>query len=50
MIEKFFSMIRRSNKNDWQKVKYPSPSSFKLFGFIPIRIILVICLILLCYL
>lgn len=47
MIEKFFSMIRRSNKNDWQKVNYPPPISFKLFGFIPIRIILIISLILL---
>ena len=47
MIEKFFSMIRRSNKNDWQKVNYPPPISFKLFGFIPIRTILITSLILL---
>lgn len=45
MIESFFRMIRKKDKNDWQKVKYPSSLSIKLFGFIPVRILLIIALI-----
>lgn len=45
MIKSFFRMIRKKDKNDWQKVKYPPPLSIKLFGFIPIRLLLLIILI-----
>ncbi|WP_152908881.1 FtsK/SpoIIIE domain-containing protein [Clostridium sp. L74] len=47
MIENFLRMIMKKDKNDWQKVKYPPPLSIKLFGFIPIRTLLIITLILL---
>jgi hypothetical protein len=47
MIESFFRMIRKKNKNDWQKVKYPAPLSIKLFGFMPVRTLSIIALILL---
>ncbi|WP_246579056.1 FtsK/SpoIIIE domain-containing protein [Clostridium algidicarnis] len=47
MIESFFRMIKRKDKNDWQKVEYPPPLSIKLFGFISVRTLLIIALILL---
>lgn len=44
MIEFFLSLIKKRDRKDWQKVKYPS-SSIKLFGFMPVRILLIIALI-----
>ncbi len=44
MIESFFSMIMKKDKKGWQTVKYP-PLSKQVFGFIPIRIILLISII-----
>ena len=45
MIEKFLSLIKKKDKNDWQKVEYPPTLSIKLLGFIPLRILLLISLI-----
>lgn len=45
MIEKVLSLIRRKDKSDWLEVKYPPPISIKLFGFISLRITLLISLI-----
>ena len=45
MIENFFRMIMKKDKEGWQTVKYPPPLSKKVFGFIPIRIILLISII-----
>lgn len=45
MIEKFLSLIKKEEKNDWQKVEYPPTLSIKLLGFMPLRILLLIVLI-----
>ena len=45
MIEQFLRLIKKKDKNDWQKVEYPSTLSIKLLGFIPLRILLLISLI-----
>lgn len=45
MIEKFLSLIKKEEKNDWQKVEYPPTLSIKLLGFMPLRILLLIILI-----
>lgn len=47
MIKDSFLRIMRKDKNDWQKVKYPPPLSKKLFGFIPLRIVLLLTIIIL---
>lgn len=47
MIENFFRMIMKKDKNGWQTVKYPPPISKKVFGFIPLKIILLIIIIIL---
>ena len=47
MIENFFRMIMKKDKNGWQTVKYLSPISKKVFGFIPLKIILLIIIIIL---
>ncbi|WP_139321042.1 FtsK/SpoIIIE domain-containing protein [Clostridium perfringens] len=45
MIENFFRMIMKKERNNWKKVPYPISSlSIKLFG-IPLRIILLIIII-----
>ncbi|WP_349398837.1 FtsK/SpoIIIE domain-containing protein [Clostridium perfringens] len=44
-IENFFRMIMKKDKNGWQTVKYPPPVS-KKFGFIPLKIVLLIIIIL----
>lgn len=45
MIENFFTLIKKKGNYDWLQIKYPPPFTLKLFGFIPIRIILLIALI-----
>lgn len=45
MIEKFLSLIKKEEKNDWQKVEYPPTLSIKLLGLMPLRILLLIVLI-----
>lgn len=45
MIEKFLSLIKKEEKNDWQKVEYPPSLSIKLLGLMPLRILLLIVLI-----
>lgn len=45
MIEKFLKMIMKKDKNDWQIVKYP-PSVAKKLGFIPLKIVPLIIIIL----
>ncbi|MDU3845578.1 FtsK/SpoIIIE domain-containing protein [Clostridium perfringens] len=46
MIENFFRMIMKKDTNGWQTVKYP-PSVSKKFGFIPLKIVLLIIIIIL---
>ncbi|MGU8487389.1 FtsK/SpoIIIE domain-containing protein [Clostridium perfringens] len=41
-IENFFRMIMKKDKNGWKPVIYPSPVSKRLFGFIPIKLILLV--------
>lgn len=41
-IENFFRMIIKKDKNGWKPVIYPSPVSKRLFGFIPIKLILLV--------
>ncbi|XZK77827.1 FtsK/SpoIIIE domain-containing protein [Clostridium perfringens] len=45
-IENFFRMIMKKDTNGWQTVKYPPPVS-KKFGFIPLKIVLLIIIIIL---
>lgn len=45
MIKRFLSLIKKEDKNDWQKVEYPPTLSIKLLGFMPLRILLLIVLI-----
>ena len=45
-IENFFRMIMKKDTNVWQTVKYPPPVS-KKFGFIPLKIVLLIIIIIL---
>lgn len=48
MIKKFLSLIKDKNKkNSWKKVQYPNPVPFELFGFIPLRIVLLLIIIIL---
>ncbi|HFD2054902.1 TPA: FtsK/SpoIIIE domain-containing protein [Clostridium perfringens] len=46
MIENFFRMIMKKDTNGWQNVKYPPPVS-KKFGFIPLKIVSLIIIIIL---
>ncbi|WP_243240077.1 FtsK/SpoIIIE domain-containing protein [Clostridium perfringens] len=46
MIENFFRMIMKKDTNGWQTVKYPPPVS-KKFGFIPLKIVSLIIIIIL---
>lgn len=46
MIENFFRMIMKKDTNGWQTIKYPSSVS-KKFGFIPLKIVLLIIIIIL---
>ncbi len=41
-IENFFRMIMKKDENGWKPVIYPSPVSKRLFGFIPIKLILLV--------
>lgn len=46
MIENFFRMIMKEDKNNgWEPIVYPPPLSKKLFGFIPLKIVLLIIII-----
>lgn len=48
MIENFFRMIMKEDKNNgWEPIVYPPPLSKKLFGFIPLKIVLLIIIIIL---
>lgn len=48
MIEKILKMIMKKDKNKgWEPIVYPSPLSKKLFGFIPLKIVLLIIIIIL---
>ena len=42
MIEKILRIIKKKDTNGWQTVKYPPPVSKRLFGFIPIKLILLV--------
>lgn len=46
MIENFFRIIMKKDTNGWQTVKYPPPVS-KKFGFIPLKIVSLIIIIIL---
>ncbi|MDK0706875.1 FtsK/SpoIIIE domain-containing protein [Clostridium perfringens] len=41
-IENFFRMIMKKDKNGWKPIIYPSPVSKRLFGFISIKLILLV--------
>ncbi|HFD2083287.1 FtsK/SpoIIIE domain-containing protein [Clostridium perfringens] len=46
MVENFIRrMIMKKDKNGWQTVKYPPTLSKKVFGFIPLKIVLLIIII-----
>lgn len=47
MIEKFFRVIMKKDKNGWKPVIYPPPISKRFFGFIPLKIVLLIIIIIL---
>lgn len=47
MIENFFRVIMKKDKNGWKPVIYPSPISKRFFGFIPLKIVLLIIIIIL---
>ncbi|MFY8240808.1 FtsK/SpoIIIE domain-containing protein [Clostridium perfringens] len=42
MIEKILRIIKKKDINGWQTIKYPPPVSKRLFGFIPIKLILLV--------
>lgn len=46
MIENFFRVIMKKDKNGWKPVIYPPPISKRFFGFIPLKIVLLIIIIL----
>ncbi|MDU4050992.1 MAG: FtsK/SpoIIIE domain-containing protein [Clostridium perfringens] len=47
MIENFFRVIMKKDKNGWKPVIYPPPISKRFFGFIPLKIVLLIIIIIL---
>lgn len=47
MIEKFFRVIMKKDKNGWKPVIYPPPISKRFFGFISLKIVLLIIIIIL---
>lgn len=42
MIEKILRIIKKKDTNGWQTVKYPPSVSKRFFGFIPIKLILLV--------
>lgn len=47
MIEKIFRVIMKKDKNGWKPVIYPPPISKRFFGFISLKIVLLIIIIIL---